>query len=565
MKKRRKNGICCQDGRYITILNMQSQDIRCLVCREANAMFVCLCQVEPVFICKECFNSHMNGHSRDVKPVSMSRLRMISAEEQLATYGENLGQRVEICYALYRYKETVLDLQKRLLDSRDIVINRLQEQYHAAESRYDSILSSINKCFQDLCEASRNRQTEKLNQYYNNLKQDSLKGLVEYYPNLSFDDSELNEAIKKIFNFGYNRVSTQELIAQQEETSKLVSELTTRIHEKDELIYDLRKQLEEQEKLVPQLQPIMQTQESIISDLQKQLEVLKQESAENLLKYNQEEESHLQDLFELNTYKTMERNNYQYLFKSPFIYIAMNKSSSLLQFDCFTSKTTRFDLNTDFVFNVTSSCVIPGGDVFIAGCTNPPSKRAFIFKIANQTLVELEEMSVARFAHGMVWYRDWVYVFGGMNVNKAERFSLVHKLWDQLPNDMNECRYCFCAIPVNNKIYLIGGDSTNTIEQFDIQTLTFSYLPVTIDYDSAVAAMTNDKIYILSKNNFYIMNNEMKLLSKHENVWNNPKLTLCNSYTRSDCMIYFNSQFKLYRPEFLKFHNRELKFGERFQ
>lgn len=513
---------------------MESQDIRCLICREGIAVLVCLCQVEPVFVCKECFKSHINGHIIDVNPVSISRLKMISEEEQLATYGENLGQRVEVCFALYKYKESVLNLQKRLEDSRDSVINRLQEQYDAALFKYSGILSSIDKCFQDLYEASMNRQTEKLNLYYKSLKQDSLKGLVEYYPNLSFDDSELNEAIDKLFNFGYNRVSTQELISQQEETSKLLSELTTRIHEKDETI----------------------------SNLRKQLVALQQENAENLLKYHQEEKR--LDLT-LNSYRKMERSNYQYLLNSPFIYIAKNKSSTLLQYDCFTNTTTRFDLNTDFVFNVTNTCVIPGGDVFIAGCTNPPSRRAFIFKIANRTLVELEEMSIARYAHGMVWYRDWVYVFGGMNVNKAERFSLVHKLWDQLPNDMNECRYCFCAIPVNNKIYLIGGDSTNTIEQFDIQTLTFSYLSITIDYDSAVAAMTNDKIYILSKNNFYIMNNEMKLLSKHENIWNNPKLTLCNSYTRSDCMIYFNSQFKLYRPEFLKFHNRELKFGERFQ
>lgn len=516
---------------------MESQEIICLTCRTSPAMFVCVCSAEPVFICRECFNSHMTSHSKDFSPVSLSRLRIISEEEQLSTYGENLAQRVEVGSALYRYKEKVLDLQRRSELSRNTLTNQLQTAYEVSSAKYDKILVSISKCFENLYELSLNRQVEKMNLVYKSFMQDSLSELVEYCPNLSFDDSEVTESIGRIFSFGYERISTKELTAKYEESHRIVDDLAKRLNEKD----------------------------VVISELTKQLETLKQENADCLQKYQEEEEKHDIDLARLNNYKIMERSNYQFLFKNPFIYIAKNSSSTLLQYDCFTNKTSHFDLSTNFTFNVTSTCIIPGGDVFIAGCTNPNSKRAFIFKIANSSLLELEEMSVARYAHGMVWYRDWVYALGGMNVSKAERFSLVHMIWDQLPNDMNEARYCFCAVPVNDRIYCIGGESTNTVEMLDLNSLTFSYLSVTVDYDTAVASMTNDKIYILSKNHFYIMNNEMKQLAKHENCCNNPKLTLCNTYTRSDCMIYFNSQIKLHRVEFLKFNNRDLKFSDRIQ
>jgi hypothetical protein len=95
----------------------------------------------------------------------------------------------------------------------------------------------------------------------------------------------------------------------------------------------------------------------------------------------------------------------------------------LIQYDIQSEKAKIIDIPTlkrNF-FN-TSSCELPNGDVFLAGFTDPVSNEAFIYKIATQDIITLPPLSYPRYFIALFYYRGYVYGFGGVDSNKAERY-----------------------------------------------------------------------------------------------------------------------------------------------
>ncbi len=79
----------------------------------------------------------------------------------------------------------------------------------------------------------------------------------------------------------------------------------------------------------------------------------------------------------------------------------------------------------------------------------------------------------------MFYYRGYVYAFGGLNSNKAERYSLYYNSWQALP-DMKYSRGRLYCVGIDDKIYLFCGGYEN-IEVFNIITLDFKEFTL---YDS---------------------------------------------------------------------------------
>lgn len=561
---------------------MVIQDIMCFTCKTESAMFVCMCQPEPIFICINCFSDHKKTHKTQISdPVSLSRLKNSSEEEQLSSYGEYLSSRVEICSSLLRYKETVKDLYVRLQDSRNQIMIRLAQVYAEASGRYENILKSVQKCYEELQECSANRKTEKLKEYYNEFMNNKLRGLgVEYWENIEFNDQDVIQAIDRMVYFDGDRtLSYQDMERDMQELNrrcKTIQEEKDRLWEQVSRCQDTARVIQEKDLMISELNirleslskekdELLKTQQAeVTQSIQQLTHQLQQKDSQIALQSQQINSQVLQiQVYQdsLETYTNLESTYYQFLFKSPLLYIPKLNSSTLIQYDCFTNNRLSLHLNTDFVFTITTTCILPKGDVFISGSTDPNCRRAFIFKAGYATLLELEQMKVARYGHSVVWYRDWVYVFGGRNVNKAERLSLESMQWEMIKGNMLECRCYFSVVALNEKIYLIGGENCDSIEMLDVKSLTFISLNVKIDRGMTVASVVNDQIHILTKNMSYVMDKEMNIESQHELSNEKTRFSLCNVYSRGDCMIYFNSQSEEQRIEYVELASRKFKYG----
>ena len=136
----------------------------------------------------------------------------------------------------------------------------------------------------------------------------------------------------------------------------------------------------------------------------------------------------------------------------------------------------------------------------------PPSKQVLEFDMLTSELRALEGLCTARCAAGVAKVADCAYVFGGMNdkqvtISSCEVYSLKHRKWRRLRNDMLERRRNFTPCVHNDLVYLVGF--RENLETFSPATeefhlLTTVSLPLHRVYEYTASFIVNDELFVLN-------------------------------------------------------------------
>lgn len=197
--------------------------------------------------------------------------------------------------------------------------------------------------------------------------------------------------------------------------------------------------------------------------------------------------------------------NYSQFAKRPFqenISYFKPDSDELYLYDVKSEKSVKLVVEESIKFcNNAGWCSLPNVDLFYCGGfdNNGYSNRSLILSLPDLKLRNLPNMRNAREGHAICYYSGGVYVFGGYNGSRlsyCEKFDIEKDCWVNLPC-MSEARYCFTSAISDSKIYIGGGNSTNTIEIFDPHTSSFSLLTVKLPYNNQYTILSSLKDTIL--------------------------------------------------------------------
>jgi hypothetical protein len=175
-------------------------------------------------------------------------------------------------------------------------------------------------------------------------------------------------------------------------------------------------------------------------------------------------------------------------------------------------------------FLATSSCVLPNGDVFIAGGGSLPgqySDEAFIFKIQDDECVKLPSLSEPR---GLLacTYLNGIYTFGGFCESKlkiAEKFDIAESKWVRM-SDMIEPRHSSSCAVIYDKIYIFLGGTTSSCEEYDIISNTYKLIPLDAPVSGSVAFTHESSIYLVCNDSYtkYDRNFGVVKSKQHRNI-----------------------------------------------
>ena len=84
---------------------------------------------------------------------------------------------------------------------------------------------------------------------------------------------------------------------------------------------------------------------------------------------------------------------------------------------------------------------------------------------------DLAAMNETRSGLSAVLFNDSIIVVGGVDINgrsmsSVECYSFSSKKWSRMPPMLKE-RYVHCACVFDGKVFVVGGESTNSIEFYD--------------------------------------------------------------------------------------------------
>ena len=132
-----------------------------------------------------------------------------------------------------------------------------------------------------------------------------------------------------------------------------------------------------------------------------------------------------------------------------------------------------FPLNSDIQADNTCSWVIlEDGSVFICGGGYTVGVWSTVYVVREGCVEQTRSMHWGRCWHGVLAYRDGVYVFGGSNnksgLNSCEKYGLQQHTWTLLPR-MHKARINFNPCLFNGNIYLCGYPHS-LLEAFSPQT-----------------------------------------------------------------------------------------------
>jgi len=152
-----------------------------------------------------------------------------------------------------------------------------------------------------------------------------------------------------------------------------------------------------------------------------------------------------------------------------------------------------------------ASFMMHGGEVNGSSVTNS-------FHFYNNIFSPRENMNFARKAHGHVYCKGFVYVFGGFDnngtINNVERYDMNNGGWTNLAPMIIPKAYVSCCRFSEEYIFLIGGFSSQdndgvmeqeAIDRYDIKNNTFCTFKVKLpvaSYGFACSMISNDEVLI---------------------------------------------------------------------
>jgi hypothetical protein len=235
---------------------------------------------------------------------------------------------------------------------------------------------------------------------------------------------------------------------------------------------------------------------------------------------------------------------------SKFIYKTRVNTKDLHRIDVETSSIKSFNLSSYLHrnFQGTSLCILPNGDVFIAGFCNPIEKACYIFNSNSKSCARVADMPSGRYNICLYYYKDYVYAFGGRTeqgavVNTAERFEVAAGRWSSLGNMIKPRRLASC-VGVEHKIYIFGGES-KSVEMYSIISNIFTITRLEL-YSDVVAVFVNNVIFVIGESEYTILNKDLVIYEQtkasNENSYN---YTLGNIAVTQGDIYFYNSSRRL--------------------
>jgi hypothetical protein len=209
-----------------------------------------------------------------------------------------------------------------------------------------------------------------------------------------------------------------------------------------------------------------------------------------------------------------------------------------------------FTLESAKCFKCTNLCVLPEGNLFIAGYHFPLNGTCYIYDPRRNTIENIQELDIARGFIGLIYYQYCVYAFGGIgkhsnNMRTAHKFDLRRRYWSRI-KDMNLERNLPQCIAIENMIYIIGGGN-NSIERYDPYEDCYKFIHHVSLLDSeGVACCIEDKIYYIGNTSYQIFSRDFQEIYREENKWNEIKSIYClgNSVVHEGKIYYYNQAFE---------------------
>ena len=163
----------------------------------------------------------------------------------------------------------------------------------------------------------------------------------------------------------------------------------------------------------------------------------------------------------------------------------------------------------------TRHCFLPDCEILVCGGGTIKSSSPLAWQVSpyNGAVARLRSMKRPRKYHGIVLFRDTIFVFGGTHslivLSSVEAYA--GATW-QIIGKMKTARTSFQPCISNNLVYLAGGQTTK-IETFDPQKVTFTELPLQLSEASRSSAFLYDhQILILTSYRLSELSNSLRTI-----------------------------------------------------
>jgi hypothetical protein len=211
--------------------------------------------------------------------------------------------------------------------------------------------------------------------------------------------------------------------------------------------------------------------------------------------------------FSINLASYEERSrHFSYYSGRRYIYTPKNNTKKLIEYDILEQTFQIYHLNgLSRKFMNASSCILPHGDVFLAGFDQPCSGGAYIFRVADRACIEVPSLPNPRYQVSLYYYQGFVYAFGGSvgteSSRKAERFILEENRWETL-RPMSIPRNFISCIGVEDIIYLFCGGNSR-IELFHIPSKSYQTINIRLKSNNldteGLAVSSENLIYLITQ------------------------------------------------------------------
>jgi hypothetical protein len=564
----------------------------CGVCHSEAGVDACLCDGVILLLCVQCSRNHFTDRNKDHNSIDLDlALRMQADYSLVESYLDELPNIFELLKPLRelsnkaeRVKKRYKVYKQRLVTYIEEIFDKSIEEIEEITQDYSEKIKTLNIYKTSLCEEgeclikkykssgiqaivnitieSSDIPLDEILEYLTNAisgqvpKTSSLPKKGQLYDNLRSEIEEkvqkfnsLNEAYKnQIFKNGECMIHISNLQTQVEElksavimrdnqissmTSQLEHQLNNSCKEIDRLKLELQNKDNYVREKDDEINYLVDIQKSLYSQIDKLLEACT-ESETKVKELSQNIQILKQDTHQETTISSTSRR---------YIYCPSSCSKYLMQYDIQSEKVKIIDIpSLSINFSNTSSCELPSGDVFLAGFSDPVSSEAFIYEVATQEIINLPPLSYPRYFLALLYHKNYVYAFGGINSNRAERYSLETSSWEILPKMRYKRAYLSCVV-IDDHIYLFYG-GYNNIEVFDTNLLQFNnfYLDNSDYYSSifGVAYRLDDRVYLLTDNLIQIYDTTLNKHTKYSNTYKYIHFSIHSIIPYENSIYYYN-------------------------
>ena len=215
------------------------------------------------------------------------------------------------------------------------------------------------------------------------------------------------------------------------------------------------------------------------------------------------------------------------------------RPGSVVTFDCRShAYTTQVFTPSIRVDSKSSYITLPIGDLLVCGGTwqKAAIPDCYELNLSTQSSTRLPDMTQPRCFHGLIFYYNSVYTFGGLSgkpLKSCEKLTLSPPVWTEIC-DLLAPRSAFNPCEFHDFIYIMGGNQPDC-EVFDPLMESFSLLSLSLpDISNSCLFHSDDSFFLLTNHKFVTWNGFSESVSTHKK--------LC-AWTNSPPVVYGNNVY----------------------